>query len=115
MRDRIYYKMPDGSIYSVSQRVVDNGIPPLEGAVDLPEDEKEAFILQVQKDQELASRLTAEEYANGVKFLEPDSVRVHAKSVEIINSDLTDEQKQEAIKAIDGSIPEEEKLAYTQI
>lgn len=115
MRDRIYYKMPDGSIYSVSQRVIDNGVPPLEGAVDLPEDEKEAFILQVQKDQELASRLSPEEYERGLKFLQPDSVRVHEKTIEIINSDLTDEQKQNLIQEIDGSIPDEEKTAYTQI
>src|SRR5258705_11799126 len=115
MRDRTYYKMPDGSIYSVSQRVIENGVLPIEGAVELPEDEREAFILRVQKDQELASRLTSEEYARGLKFLQPDSVRVYEKSVEILNSDLADEQKQALLKDIDGSIPEEEKIAYTQV
>lgn len=115
MRDRIYYKLPDGSIYSVSQRVIDSGIPPLEGAVDLPEDEKEAFIIRVQRDQELASRLSSEEHARGLKFLQPDSVRVHEKTVEILNSNISDEEKQELIKDIDGSIPQDEKEAYAQL
>lgn len=110
MRDRTYYKMPDGSIYSVSPRIVALGIAPLEGAVELDEEEKDQFIIRVQTQNELVSRLTADEYQATIKVAFPE-IAFQKEKIAIINSNLSEEEKTHRIKKLKPTKKDKEKVA----
>lgn len=44
MRDRTYYKNTLGEIYSVSPRIIESGIPPLNGFTKMNEEEKAIYL-----------------------------------------------------------------------
>lgn len=111
MEDRTFYKMPDGTTYSVSPRIINLGIPPLEGAIELTEDEKRAVIKDIQFKNELSSRLTAEESSLVLKSAFPERF-FQNEIVQITkDKDLTGEEKEEKVRSLRATDEEKTLLA----